>query len=251
MLLGVVSLYLVACATSELVVKSKITKSVFINPVKKELRTVFVSVRNTSGADIDLDYKINKKLIKNGYKIVDDPDMAQYILMANVLYADKRRENNTAGGAVLGGAAGGGIASYNSGGSATQSAGGALAGALLGGLIGSWTEDTIWQMQVDILIRERARSRVYNTHSSSPGQASIKQGKRAGFANSFSGRSLDTQGGSSAKDNINSHSSQTYESQFIERRTLIFAEATKKDLSLQEATPILEEKISSQIAGIF
>jgi hypothetical protein len=51
--------------------------------------------------------------------------------------------------------------------------------------------------------------------------------------------------------NSYSSSSQSYESDFIEHRTMMFAEATKMDLNLYEATPILEDKIAQQVAGLF
>ena len=45
--------------------------------------------------------------------------------------------------------------------------------------------------------------------------------------------------------------SQTYESDFIEHKTMMFAEATKMNLTLEEATTILEQKIAQQVAGLF
>ncbi len=42
------------CATTELQTSSKMIQSVFINPVKKELRTVFLSSKETSGQKINL-----------------------------------------------------------------------------------------------------------------------------------------------------------------------------------------------------
>ncbi|WP_416861759.1 complement resistance protein TraT, partial [Helicobacter ganmani] len=38
---------------------------------------------------------------------------------------------------------------------------------------------------------------------------------------------------------------------YSEKSTTLFAEATKLNLTLQEAIPVLEDKISTQISGIF
>ncbi len=126
------------------------TQSVFINLVKKELRTVFLSSKNTSGQKINLENTIISELQSKGYTVIDDPKKATYILMVNVLYCDKKQENNTAGGAV---AVGAGVAGYNNGGAGGMAAAG-LGAALIGGLIAKATEDTIYQMQVDIVISQ-------------------------------------------------------------------------------------------------
>ena len=133
------------------------SQSVFIDPVKKELRTVFISSKNTSGQPINLEQSLSNELqAKKGYKIVDDPDEATYILMVNVLYCDKKQENNVAGAALGAGAVGAGVSAYNNGG-AGQAIGVGLGAAVIGGLIGKATEDTIYQMQVDILIKREQK----------------------------------------------------------------------------------------------
>ena len=46
------------CATTELQTSAKMTQSVFVNPVAKEKRTIFVSMRNTSGVDVMLEPRV-------------------------------------------------------------------------------------------------------------------------------------------------------------------------------------------------
>ncbi|WP_430640698.1 complement resistance protein TraT, partial [Campylobacter jejuni] len=68
--------------------------------------------------------------------------------------------NSTAySGAVAGGATGVAVSGYNGGGAGGMVAAGA-AGALVGGFLGKLTEDTIWQMQVDINIKQKADGQV-------------------------------------------------------------------------------------------
>ena len=78
------------CATTELQTSAKMTQSIFVSPASKEKRTIFVSMRNTSGTDIALEPRVTQALINKGYTIVGDPDKATYVLMANVLYCDKK-----------------------------------------------------------------------------------------------------------------------------------------------------------------
>ncbi len=236
------------CATSELQTSARMTQSVFVSPASKEKRTIFVSMRNTSGTDIALQPKVTQALINKGYTIVDDPDKATYILMANVLYCDKKSENNVAGGSAMGGAAG---VVANSGSNLHSALIAGVAGAVVGGVIGKATEDSIFQMQVDIAIREKVKGKVSATTSNVGGQATVRDGKKSGFMNSFGGPVRDSEATGKLSSNSYSGSSQAYESDYIEHKTMMFAEATKMDLTLQEAIPVLEQKIATQVAGIF
>lgn len=238
------------CATSELQTAAKMTQSIFISPVKKELRTIFVSSKNTSGQRINLEQNILSELQAKGYRIIDDPEKATYVLMVNVLYCDKKQENNAAGGAATAGAIGAGVAGYNNSGAGGTIAAGAAA-ALVGGLLSKLTEDTIYQMQVDILIREKSKTPVIASNSTVAGQASVSDGRKAGFMNSFGGAVRDTNATGKLNSNTANSSSQHFETNYIEHRTMMFAEATKMKLTLEEATPILEKQISNQIAGLF
>ncbi len=239
------------CATNELQTQSNMSRSIFLNPVKKSLRIVYVDVKNTSGQEMyTLLPLLEKNLKARGYKLTDDPEMAQYVLMANVLFANDKKENNTAGGAVAGAAAGAGVASYNNNGAGGTILAGAAAG-LIGGLIAKSFEDTIFQMVVDVNVREKSNQKVLTSTGGEVGQVEIKDGKRAGFMNSFAGKARNKNGGGTMDDQMTETSTQQYETNYIERRTKIFAEATKVDLKLEEALPILERKIASQIAGIF
>ena len=106
-------------------------------------------------------------------------------------------------------------------------------------------------MVVDINVRERTNQKVFTTTGADIGQAVIKDGKRAGFMNSFAGKAKSKNGGGTMNDNMTQTSSQQYETNYIEKQTKIFAEATQMDLKLESALPILEKKIAAQIAGIF
>ena len=238
------------CATTELQTNVRMSQSVFIDPVKKELRTVFISSKNTSGQPINLEQSLSNELQAKGYKIVDYPDEATYILMVNVLYCDKKQENNVAGAALGAGAVGAGVSAYNNGG-AGQAIGVGLGAAVIGGLIGKATEDTIYQMQVDILIKERTKGSVLTQNSTVAGQASVRDGKKSGFVNSFGGDVRNTNATGQINSNIANDKTQYYEEERKEYKTVMLAEATKMNLTLQEATPILEKQISNQISGLF
>ena len=244
------TLLFTGCATTELQTNAKMTQSVFINPVKKELKTIFVRTQNTSGQSINLESSIISELMAKGYRIVDDPDAATYVLMMNVLYCDKKQENNVAGAALGAGALGAGVSAYNSHG-ATQPIAVGLGSALIGGLVGKALEDTIYQMQVDIVIREKAKGEVYTSSATVQGQSSVRDSNKAGFVNSFGGNVNNANASGQLNSNMATGTAQSYSTNYIEHKTMLFAEATKMNLTLQEATPILEKQISNQIVGLF
>lgn len=238
------------CATSELQTNSRMTQSIFINPVAKNKRLIFVSSKNTSGQRINLENTIYRELEAKGYTIVEDPEQATYILMMNVLYCDKKQENNAVGAGLAAGALGAGVAGYN-GHSTGGTIGIGLGAAAVGALIGKATEDTIYQMQVDIVIREKAKSAVSASNVTVNGQARVYDSSKAGFVNSFGGSVRDANASGHLNSNTASASAQNYETDYIEHKTMLFAEATKMNLTLPEATPILEKQIAYQIAGLF
>lgn len=244
------SLLMTGCATSELQTSSKMTQSVFINPVAKDKRLIFVASKNTSGQNINLERTIYSELQAKGYTIVDDPDRATYVLMMNVLYCDRKQENNAVGAGVAAGAAGAGIAAYNNK-SMGSTIGIGLAAGAVGALVGKATEDTIFQMQVDIVIREKAKGKVYASNVTASGQASVSDSRKAGFVNGFGGPVANTDASGRLNSNMASASAQQFEADYVEHKTMLLAEATRMNLTLPEATPILERQIANQIAGLF
>ena len=120
-----------------------------------------------------------------GYRVVDDPRDARFILQANVLQAG--RSSQTAaeaaygggfGGTLLGGAAGGaagyGLGAAGIGVNDTVGAiGGALAGAAIAGLADAYVQDTTYTIVTDVQVSERAPTGVVVSQSE---QANLGQG---------------------------------------------------------------------------
>lgn len=251
LIFGILGIFLLSgCVTTNMETKSTMSQSVFIEPVDAAQKVVYVAVRNTSGQNINLQSKIESRLQQKGYRIAQNPSDATFILQANILSCNIKQENNAKDAVVAGAAAGAGIGAYNHS-SATGTVVGGLAGAAVGGLIGKMTEDTVFQMQVDINIRQKTNGNVWANDGQYVGQAGVSDQKRAGFFNSFGGNVRDTQGGGQIQSNIANYDNQLYERNYTQKQTTLLAEATKLNLTLEEAIPVLEDKISSQISGIF
>lgn len=249
--LGFVALVLLSgCLTTQTQSKVTMSQSIFIDPVSKDKKNIFVSTHNTSGEKVDLEAKIIKELLAKGYSISDDPKNATYILQVNVLHLNVKKENNAAPAGTIGGVAGAGVGGYNHG-SATGAVVGGLLGAAVGALTGKLTEDTIIQMQVDINVQQKIQGGTTHTNATANQQTQVKDTRRHGFFNSFSGDVAPTKGGGKLNDNQINYNEQVFKSNYSQKQTSVFAEATKLNLQFNEVVQVLEDKIAAQIAGIF
>lgn len=154
----------VAISKHELDVQTKMSATIFLDPVTASKRTVFVQIRNTSDKpDFDLQGPIKRAIADKGYRVIDDPDAATYVLQANILQVGKAaptaaesalRSGYGGGGAILAGASAGALMASNRN---MGSAG--LAGALIGGVLdtvaNAAVKDVYFSIITDIQIKER------------------------------------------------------------------------------------------------
>ena len=76
---------LIGCLTTTLQTNATMSQSIFLDPVAKEKRVVFLNIKNTSGHNVNLEPKLRNALEAKGYRIIDDPDQANYILSTKIL----------------------------------------------------------------------------------------------------------------------------------------------------------------------
>lgn len=135
---------------------TKMSSSIFLQPVAPQKKIVYVSVRNTSTATgLNFRQELISELIGEGYKVTNNPQEANFMLMTNVLYIGKSTKSYTMAGALAGGFGGALIGSrYNT---ATGIVGGGLAGALIGGIIGAAFQHKAYIMVVDIQLERRQK----------------------------------------------------------------------------------------------
>ena len=147
-LLLVGALFAVGCQTVPNVYNVQTSGSLFAGAVRGE--AVYVDVKNSStlfGAEETIASAIRQNLTDKGYAVVDHPDQADHVLMANVRYSGLQEDALEAGNILLGagvGAAAGGIGGaafsrgHHVGG---RMAGGALIGAATGAAVGYAMEE--------------------------------------------------------------------------------------------------------------
>lgn len=231
-----VSMGMLGCAATQLAlekkdldVQTKMSSTIFLDPVGPDQKTVFVDIKNTSDKEVDIVSGLSGAIAAKGYKIVQDPNQAHYMLQANILSVAKTDPSALQsvigagyGGAVFGGAVGAGI------GAATgKSWGSTAAGGIIGGIVetvsGALVKDVYYAMITDVQISERSTLPVSQVTTSN-----LSQG------------------------------TQTAVQQQVERttnwkryRTRVGTSANKVNLKFEEALPEIQKGLCKSISGLF
>lgn len=242
--LGVALMFLSGCAATQVMVskrnldvQTKMSETVFLDPVGPEKKIMHIQIRNTSDKDnFDIADSLKDAMTKKGYRITENPDEAYYRLQANVLSVAKTDPTAAQaalhggyGGAVLGGAVAGAVI----GGAASRSWGGAGIGAAAGGLLagatetvtGSLVKDVLFMVVTDIQLVEKAPEGVIVRQDS---QQNLKQGI----------------GGTATQ-------SSSEVSKFKKYRTRVVSTANKANLEYEEAAPALTQGLTKALSGLF
>lgn len=206
-------------------IKTKMSNSVFLDPVPASQKTIYLETHNTSDQqNIDVRSPLTADLQAKGYRLVSNASAAHYVLQVNVLSAGQYKPDGAskmADGAVTGGALGlgaGALVNNHTSGLVT----GAVAGALVGMIADSAFQTISYHLVTDVQVAERVNGQVNVTS---------KQ-KLVG------------------PSTITSTSSQT-SSQWNKSQTQIASVATKTNLKFEAAAPQLAQAMAQSIAGIF
>ncbi len=209
-------------------VQTKMSETIFLEPMEAERRNIFVDIRNTSDREMNLQPSVVSALESRGFRVSHDPRNANYILQANVLQVGKedlrdaqRSLDGGFGGAIVG--IGTGVAL--SGGNRDVAVAG-LVGATLGVVGDALVDDTYYTMITDVQIRERPSLSEKITQTQS---ATVAQGSATRVWQEIAGMSGEWK---------------TY-------RTRIVSTANKANLDFEEAQPALQEALAKSLSGLF
>lgn len=241
------------CGTMELQTQSKLTKTIVLDHSKLEQKNIYLQVTNTAGGggeNMDLYNDIKNRLAKKGYNVIANSKNAEYGLFVNVLFANNLKEANAlkaATGLGVVGAAG----SYASGGSGGDALVAGLVVALGAGLVGKALEDEIFRAVIDVEIRDYTTKDVRTLKGTSISDASIANVQRSGTLNQVAGPIGSSDGAGTMNSGISESTIQESVKDHEKYNTRVFAEAVKMKLQLNEAMPILQDKVSTQIVNLF
>lgn len=208
-------------------VQTKMSETIFLEPVGPDKKTIFLEIKNTSDKELAVKERIVQKLTEGGYKLTQNPDKAYFMLQVNILQMGKN-DLRTAQDAYRAGF-GGALAGAAVGGVTTQSRGGVVGGGLIGTTLGTvgnaLVDDTLYSMITDLQIRERpAADEVVKQQQ----DTAAKQGTSTILRQRTTGGTV----------NWKSY------------RTRIVSTANKANLKFEEAKEPLEDGLVKVIAGI-
>ena len=212
-------------------VQTKMTDTIFLEPVSPRDRTVLVQIRNTSGEeDLDIAGAVEGLIAERGYQIVELPEQAHYMLQANVLQVG--RTSPTAAEQTFAGGFGGTLIGGAVGVAGTRVVTDDTSALIAGGLIGAATssvadaliEDVTYTIVTDVQISERAGEGLVVTERL---EQNLRQGTGARIISA-----------------TQTHDWKRYQ-------TRIMSTANRTNLEFEDAAPQLVQGLTRAIAGVF
>ena len=228
---------LVGCNTTTKIIKhgkleveTKMSETIFLDPIEDEKKTVLLQIRNTSDkSGLDIESKIRSAVEGKGYRIVNSPKQANIMIQANILQVGKSTLENPF--EALSGGYGSGLQGFATGAALAGATGGSgrsmLGIGLLAGvgntILDAAVEVVTFTMTTDLQISEKADGE-YVSESS---DASLKQGT-SGYKKS------------------------TWEKKtnWKKYQTRIMSVGKKTNLKFEEAEPKLTEGLVKSISGL-
>lgn len=204
--------------------QTKLSETIWLNPETSNEKTIFVQIKNTSTNNIQIEDQIKATLINKGYKITNNPKLANYWLQGNILNLEKMNKNQTdaAFNALAGAGIGATLGAYNTG-SLNSAIGLGVVGGVTSVVANALIEDTYYTMITDILISEKSSTKVKISSINA-----LTQGTRG--VNAVTKNSV---------TNMNKY------------QTRVISAANKVNLHFQEAEPQLKNELVKVISNIF
>lgn len=213
-----------------LATNTKLSNTIFLDPVAQTQKTIFIAVKNTSEEKMDITVPLEKSLAGQGYRVVNNPANAHYLLQANIRKVGKMSQSASQN--ALGAGYGSTLAAAGTGaaiGALTGNGNAVLAGGIAGGVAGLVADSLVkavnYTVITDVQISERAGKGVkVSEHFNS----SLRNGGASG-----------------------TYQTSSRQTDFHRYRTRIVSTADKVNLSFNEAKPALEQGLVKTLTGIF
>lgn len=222
-------------AKADLDVQTQMSDAVFLDPVGKDKRTIFIQVRNTSDKpNFDIEQPLKAAIAAKGYRVLTDPDRAHFKLQAQVLNVSKTDPTAAASAlnAGYGGALGGAVVGATVGGMVDNLRGagigagvGALAGGLAGTVANAMVKDVTYMAITDVQISQRTKDGVSGTTKT---KVDLAQGTGTYVEQSFHEVSKEKK-----------------------YRTRVMSTANQVNLDYEDAAPRLNAGLTRVLAGLF
>jgi hypothetical protein len=207
--------------------KTKMSNTIFLEPVAPEQQIIYFRFRNTSDEDLEVAQKLKAKFEQKGFIVTRNPKKANFMVQANLLKVGEMDENEQKNylGMGFGAAALGGAATLATGGGYHRAGGAALAGALIGLAIeAAKVDDVHYAMVTDVEIRQRPLE-----------GENVKQ--------------IDALAGQMGQSGLSLQAATNNNVQWKKYRTRIVSSAYAPGLDFSQARPFLEDGLVKALAG--
>ncbi|UTV99108.1 hypothetical protein KDW99_17960 [Marinomonas rhizomae] len=245
---GSITASLVGCSAintslnkQDLVVDSRLSHSIVLEPVSPSNRIVYARIRDVSGNGMrsDMQKMITQHLTDEGFVVTDDPNKANLMLNATIISAAKTSIEQANAllssgykGGIEGAAIGAGVSSVSGGSGSDIRQAGLFAGAA-GFFADAIVEDAYFTFVMDVQMRERALAG--DSVSNSTQNKSIK-GISTGNAANLSVTKSSVERG----DDYN----------WIIYETRIVTTANQMNLKMEEALPAVQERTALSLSEL-
>ena len=215
---------------SSLDVNSKMSNTIFLDPLTTNKQTVLIQVKNTTSENLKgIVTTLTNDFNNAGWKVVNNPDMAYNMVQINVLQAGEAKDPDAVwnaiqsgyGSAALGGLAG--LASFYSGGNVASSLGIGLGAGAVSWVTDQLVKNVAYSLITDVQISVKTPNSVASNH-----KANLQQGTST----------------VEFQDYKNSGN-------WLKYQTRVGTVAQKVNLKFADAKPVIVDQLSQQIAGIF
>jgi len=221
-----------------------------LEPVAQNKKSVYVSFRNISDADIDLTSILKKSATDQGWNLVTDPSKATYRLRASLrFWGEVKPESGGAAraasmGTITGAAVGFGTAAAlnNRGGSGLgNAAGGLAAGGLVAMGMSNASRPREWALICDFVLEEYSNTPVSFTMSRSNSSSTVAGG---GAASSRMAAGGGTRGGNTSAGQI------TKKSHYFPHGMRLSVWSNQMNMEEAEALPFVDKRLEKVIKQI-
>ena len=252
-------------------VRVAMDKSLFLDPPEVDDPAVYVRVRDTSGREWDLHSSVIARLQAQGFRITKNAARAEYVLQANILFANEVSAaelakldeteygqdisdvvKTAALGAAGGALAGGLLDEGGTGGIAAGAAVGGLAGAAFGALGRSEREKRLlakqatkfYSLVVDLEVRQRAKGGAVTRKGSSTTENVVESEQSA---QDITGREL------GSGETVTSEETETYTetTEWKRHRARVVGKAKGKLIAFDDVKGEFADKLARAISGMF
>jgi len=235
---GLIILTLASCsaihtsvAKRDLDVQTKISTSIFVDPVPAKQRKIYLEVRSAVMEFDRISFRkaISKQLVNsgNGYTLTDNPEKSQYRMSVFVRNLEKTTPEAAAS-ALGAGFQGAGIGAAAAAATGSSYRGAAAAGLVVGltsTVANAFVQDVVYLLVADIQIKERAKKGVI-----------VRRDSKVNSKISDDGATTQTY---SEATNLK------------EYRTRVVTTANKANLELEEAQPLMFDKTAYAMSAFF